>query len=155
MGEGDMTRRTWTGTAALVAVTLGVVTSCALRLISEYDDTTDREVTQLQRSVDGFLLGLARNPKVPECTYQKRAGFYDTAAVALSSLTMRNRARARNALTVQQIELLDSSVATLGRLHRLKGDAACLRPEEIEPLRANFNTSFAAILRLELAKKRG
>jgi hypothetical protein len=109
---------------------------------------------QLQRSVDLFLLGLARNPRPPSCTYAARAAFYDTAETAVNSLTIRNRARDKNQLTVQQLELLDSSLVTLERLHRVRGDNTCMAPEAIEPLRANFNTSFAAILRLELAKKR-
>jgi hypothetical protein len=74
--------------------------------------------------------------------------------VALNSLTVRNRARSKNQLTVQQLELLDSSLVTLERLHKLKGDNACLSPAEIEPVRASFNSSFTAIVTLELAKKR-
>ena len=134
---------------------LVVTGACAVHLVSDYDDTTDREVSQLQRSVDSFLLSLAKNPKPPACTWQKRSGFYDTTTVAIHSLTIRNRARDKNQFTVQQLELLDSSMTTLEHLHRLKGDSACMSPEAIEPLRSNFNTSFTAILKLELAKKRG
>ena len=47
-------------------LTLLVTGACAVHLVSDYDDTTDREVSQLQRSVDSFLLSLARNPKAPE-----------------------------------------------------------------------------------------
>ena len=127
---------------------------CAVRLISQYDDYTDREVMQLERSVDGFLVSLSRNSTPPGCTHARHTGFYDSTAVALNSLTLRNRARSKNQLTVQQLELLDSSLVTLERLHRLKGDDRCLSPAEIEPVRANFNTSFTAIVTLELAKKR-
>lgn len=133
-------------------VILGV--GCAVRLISEYDDTTDREVTQLQRWVDTFLLSLARHPNPPSCTYAKRSGFYDTTESAISSLIIRNRARDKNDITVQQLVLLDSSLSLLERLHRMRGDSGCMTPESIQPLRETFNTSFAAILRLELAKKR-
>ena len=137
-----------------LSVVLVVAAGCAVRLISEYDDTTDREVMQLQRSVDSFLRGLARKPRPPGCTYAARSGFYDTTASGISSLTIRNRARDKNDLTVQQLVLLDSSLSILERLHRIRGDSTCMAPEAIEPIRANFNTSFAAILRLELAKKR-
>jgi hypothetical protein len=152
LGKGEMTSRvmrTW------LMLSLAGLVGCAVRFISTYDDTTDHQVTQLQRSVDSFLRSLARNPKAPGCTYEKHQSFYDSTSVALGSLTIRNRARDKNQITVQQLELLDSSVTLLERLHRIKGDSACLSPDEIEPLRANFNTSFSAILRLELAKKRG
>ncbi|MBI4500554.1 MAG: hypothetical protein HY700_05275 [Gemmatimonadetes bacterium] len=137
----------------LVALS-GAGGACAVRLVSEYDDTTDKEVSSLQRSVDSFLRSLARSPRPPGCSYQVRAGFYDTTLTGVSSLVLRNRARPRNTLTVQQLELLDSSLVLLERLHQGKGEG-CLSPEEIEPLRGNLNTSFAAILRLELAKRRG
>lgn len=144
----DSLRRFIAGVAALTLL------GCAVRLISEYDDVTDREVMQLQRSVDGYLLSLSRSPTPPGCTHARRAGFYDSTLVALNSLTLRNRARSKNQLTVQQLELLDSSLVTFERLHQLKGDNACLSAAEILPARASFNTSFTAIVTLELAKKR-
>lgn len=136
--------------AAMVLVAL----ACAVRLVSEYDDVTDRSVSALQGDVDSFLRRIARL-KAPACTWARQDEFYDHAYSAVSTLAVRNRARPKNGITVQQIELLDSSLATLERLHKLKGDSACFNPEEVAPLRANFETTFTAILRFELAKKRG
>lgn len=137
-----------------LAATILVALACAVRLVSDYDDVTDKSVSTLQGEVDTFLRRIARL-KPPACTWARHDEFYDHTYSAVSTLTVRNRARPKNEITVQQIELLDSSLVTLERLHRLKGDSTCFKPEEVAPLRANFETAFTAILRFELAKKRG
>jgi hypothetical protein len=130
-------------------------TACAVTLVSTYDEPTEHAVTALQTSVDSFLITLAHEPRAPACTYEQHKGFYTRALTGISSLEVRNRARPQNDLTVEQITLLDSSVVLLERLHRGKGDSTCMSAAEIEPLRRNFNTTFTAILTLELAKRRG
>ena len=132
-----------------------VCAACAVALISAYDEPTERAVTGLQISVDSFLINLAHDPQAPGCTYEKHKTFYTRTLTSVSALEVRNRARPQNELTADQIVLLDSSLVLLERLHKVKGDAACMSPAEIEPLRRNFNSSFTAILTLELAKKRG
>jgi len=132
-----------------------VCAACAVALISAYDEPTERAVTGLQTSVDSFLITLAREPQAPACTYEKHKAFYTRTLTGVSALAVRNRARPQNDLTADQIELLDSSLVSLERYHKGKGDAACMSPAEIQPLRRNFNSSFTAILTLELAKKRG
>jgi len=129
--------------------------ACAVALISAYDEPTERAVTGLQVSVDSFLINLAHDPQAPGCTYEKHKAFYTRTLTSVSGLEVRNRARPLNEQTADQIELLDSSLVLLERLHKVKGDAACMSAAEIEPLRRNFNSSFTAILTLELAKKRG
>lgn len=139
--------------AQLTAVLALVSLACALRLVSDYDESTDRNLTALQGEVDSFLRRISR-PPAPACTHGQNSSFYDRSYSTVSTLIVRNRARPKNEITVQQLELLDSSLVTLERLHRLKGDV-CMTPTETAPLRANFQTSFTAILRLELAKRRG
>ncbi|ATD01526.1 hypothetical protein PSPO_b1722 [Pseudoalteromonas spongiae UST010723-006] len=63
---------------------------------------------------------------------------------------------------MQQVSLLDSSLDSLESLHKLKdkkskssGELKCISANEITPLRNAFNSSFTAILKLELEKKRG
>ncbi len=60
-------------------------------------------------------------------------------------------------MTVDQVGLLSKSLDSLEQLHKgkLKRGRSCFSKEEIEPVRRSFNASFIAILKLELAKKRG
>jgi hypothetical protein len=129
--------------------------ACAVAFISTYDEPTERAVTSLQAAVDSFLITLAREPRPPACTYEQHKAFYPRTLAGISSLEVRNRARPQNEITVEQITLLDSSFVLLERIHQGKGDSACMSAAEIEPLRRDFNTTFTAILTLELAKKRG
>lgn len=143
----NVAKRTSQSASLILAAALGV--SCALNLISNYDQATDQGVAELQQRVDAFLVRLGRESP-PECSYANRSDFYPEATVRARALLIRNRARDKNALTVLQLELLESSLATLEARHKL----GCPQPAEIEVLRRNFATSFTAILRLELAKTR-
>ena len=64
---------------------------------------------------------------------------------------MRARAIPDNDITIQQIVLLKENIDLLEQLHKL----GCLTKEQIETLRISFNSGFTAILKLELAKRRG
>lgn len=138
----------------MVLVSVLMLSACTLRLISEYDDRTDIAVSELQTKVDGFLVGLEKTPTAPGCTYDRNKQFYVDVTVDIGSLRMRNEGRPKNDITVKQLELLADSLKTLEELHSGKKDK-CMLENELEPIRSGLNTSFAAILKLELAKKRG
>ncbi len=139
-------------TAVVVPLVLAAATAgCTIKLISDYDETTDKAVTQLQRKVDGFLVDMQRKAGTPEAEYTKNAQFYDQARVDVDALRVRAQAMPKNDITVQQINLVQDSLDKLEKLHKLGFSS----PEEIVPLRSAFDISFTAILKLELAKKRG
>ena len=125
-------------------------TCCSIALISGYDEVTDNAVTQLQRKVDTFLIEIQRNVATNEAGYEKNAQFYDQVRVDIDAIRVRAEAREKNEITVKQLKILQESVDTLEKLHKLGFN----KPEELEPLRQAFDTSFTAILKLELAKKR-
>lgn len=134
----------------LLVLTALFFAACTPRLIAPYDQTTDMAVTALQRELSSFFVEQQRTDS-PVCDYNNYVGFYDTLDVDLSSLIIRNEAREQNRLTVEQLQLLGDSFGNLERLHEL---SSCLPDEQIEVLRQQFDASFAAILRLELAKRR-
>lgn len=137
------------GTATLFFLsTLSACTS--IRLISEYDRETDIAVTAFQRKMEGFLISLERNIGKEEAEYKNNVGFYDGVKVDLSALRVRVAAIPKNEITIQQIDLLIGNVDNLERIHKLG-----ITQEDIYPLRIAFNESCTAILKLELAKKRG
>ena len=138
---------------ALLLVALG---GCSIKLIAPYDETIDNGITALQKKTEGFLLGLESNNSFPACSYKKNMQFYLDSKVDLSSIKVRAAAMPQNDITVQQLDLLASSLDSLEALHKIKDKkSTCLSQAEITPLRVAFNSSYTAILKLELAKKRG
>ncbi len=134
---------------------------CAVKSVASYDEMTDKNVTALQRKFETFLIGLQTSEGLPECAYSANAAFYSDAQVDLSSIKIRAEAIPKNELTTEQLTLLANSLSNLELLHRIKekksksiGELKCLSADEITPLRSAFNSSFTAILKLELAKKR-
>lgn len=135
---------------------------CTVKLVASYDEVTDKSVTSLQKKVETFLVGLESKDGLPECSYENNVKFYEEAKVDLSAIQVRAAAIPKNELTNQQIKLLRDSLDSLELLHKLKDKKSkekdslqCISKDEVEPLRIAFNSSFTAILKLELAKKRG
>jgi len=155
-------RRVPSGRSAALALALGLVavisaTSCAtVRLVSDYDEVTDQRVTALQRDVGSHLETLRRVHLEPDrCGHAEFVGFYEEALVDVDALLVRNRVRTKNDQTTESLELLRDSLEALEELHAAKDEGRCMTPDELAPLKEAFETSFAAILKLELAKKRG
>lgn len=124
---------------------------CTIKLISSYDETTDRTVTALQKKTEAHFIALENSEGLPECRYEKHKPFYDEAKVEASAISVRAAAIPKNDRTTQETALLSNSLDSLEKLHRI----ACLTNDQIKPLRIQFNSIFTAILKLELAKRRG
>ena len=138
------------------------VSGCAVKLIASYDEATDRGVSALQRKVETFLVELESKDGSPECSYENNKSFYSESKVDLSVIRVRAEAIPKNEITISQISLLAGSLDNLEALHQYKdkksdagGTLSCISKDEIAPIRTVFNSSFTAILKLELAKKRG
>jgi len=150
------------GISALLVFVLLILSGCSVKLISSYDEATDKAVTALQRKVETFLVALESQEGLPECVYDNHKKFYEEAKVDISAIRVRAEAIPKNEITIKQVALLSNSLNLLEQLHQLKkklsneqGKLICISKEEIAPLRTAFNASFTAILKLELAKKRG
>lgn len=130
---------------------LFALSCCSIKLISSYDEKTDNAVTQLQKEVETFFVIIEGQVGLPECAYDNHKKFYQDSKVAISAIEVRARAIPNNTLTIEQIGLLKDSLDKLEKLHKL----GCFSDDQVENLRNSFNTSFTAILKLELAKKRG
>lgn len=138
----------------LVAVCLAttiVLSGCTVKLISSYDETTDRTVSALQRKTEAHLVTLEAVEGLPECTYDHHKPFYDEAKVDISAITIRAAAIPKNEITTKETILLSSNLENFEKLHKI----ACLSKDQIALLRSHFNSSYTAILKLELAKHRG
>lgn len=142
-----------------IVLILVVLSGCTVKLISSYDEETDRSVTALQRRVETFLVRLDELDGSLDCTYDHHKAFYAGAKVEISAIQVRAAAIPQNEITTEQVALLSKSLGSLEELHKIKAKKGpgknCLSKEEIEPVQEGFNASFTAILKLELAKKRG
>lgn len=127
------------------------LSGCAVNRISDYDETTDKAVTALQKKTEGHLVALEAAEGMPECKYVRHKQFYDEAKVDVSAIAVRAAAIPKNEITTEQTVALARSLNSLESLHKI----SCLSKDQIVPLRIQFNSSFTAILKLELAKRRG
>ena len=137
--------------AAFSLTVMLVLAGCTVKLISSYDETTDRAVTDLQRKTEAHLVALESVEGLPECTFEHHKQFYDEAKVDISAITVRAAAIPKNDITTEQTTLLANNFDNLEKLHKI----ACLSKDQVTLVRSHFNTSFTAILKLELAKRRG
>ncbi len=125
--------------------------ACALVPTTPYDSSTDKSITRLQKRTAQHFVALAALQGAGPCDYAEFTDFYDDSAVAFGGLLVRAKALPRNGVTVEQLLLLQSSFESLAKLHLL----GCLSPVQVVDVWRSFDTSFSAILRLELAKKYG
>ena len=135
----------------LIGLYITTQVGCTVKLISTYDEKTDVAVSDLQKRMETFFLSLESLEGLPECNYEYHAAFYRDIKVSVSAIEVRARAIPDNDLTIEQVVLLKENIDLLEQLHKI----SCLTKEQVEPLRINFNARFTAILKLELAKKRG
>jgi hypothetical protein len=146
-------RRVFGGGDRLVAIALiiGVTSGCAIRLISNYDEQIDKGATDLQKEVDSFLTDLETKAGTPEASYDVAKPFYPRYLVDLRALRVRAHAQPKNELTEKQLDLMMDSVEQLRRQHQ----AGPLVKAVIDVNRDLFSQAWGAIVKLELAKKRG
>lgn len=142
----------------LVAVALAVLVSggCAVRLISDYDETIDKTASQLQKDMDSFLTYLETEPD-SAVTYGENRMFYTTYATDVRSVKIRAEAHPKNGITIRQYDLMLDSLAELEASHigdEGFEDEGILPREAIPTYRDLFNQAWGAIIRLEVAKKR-
>lgn len=130
---------------------LFALSSCSIKLISSYDEKTDNSVTQLQKEVETFFVTIEGQVGLPECSHENYKKFYQDSKVTISAIEVRAKAIPKNKITIEQIGLLKDSFDKLEKLHKLE----CFSVDQVVDLRNSFNSSFTAILKVELAKKRG
>jgi len=149
-----------TALAAVAACVVFVLAGCTIRLISEYDETTDAAVTQLQTDVaehlavlKGFTDPETGKPSHPKCEFKNFGDTYAQLAAKAHVLVVRNESRPKNGLTTDQLKLLEQSIGEhLVGFHR-DADGECLTAGAIDTAGEALDQNFRAILKLELAKK--
>lgn len=138
--------------STIVFVFLLIFQSCSsVRLISEYDEITDKTVTQLQKNVSNYFVKLERTLGTEAAKYNNFISFFDDAKVDLSTLEIRAAAIDKNRIVQTQITELKKMLNNLEALHKIGFSSY----EQLKPLKQPFNSAFTAIVKLQLALKRG
>ena len=136
----------------LLGILIVILTSCGhIRLISDYDEITDKTVTALQEKVSTFLVKIESEIGTDEAKYENYKQFYLDAKVDLNTLKVRADAIEKNKIVQDQITALTSMIDSLEKLHKI-GFAST---EQIEALKQPFNSAFTAIIKLQMGLKRG
>ena len=164
-------RDPWFGRLAAFASALSmalVLAGCQVARVSTYDPETDRGITELQQYIDAYLTSLemlAEKPKSTAalkqlCDPEQFTDVYQKLNAKLRTLRLRNEARHRNELTVDQLNLLRENVSNLRAQQQLRyateaaspGDR-CLSAGQLLVNRNSLEQIIRAILTLELAKR--
>ncbi|MBV6477838.1 MAG: hypothetical protein HGGPFJEG_00582 [Ignavibacteria bacterium] len=122
-----------------------------IRLISDYDEITDVTVNNLQRNVSAFFVKMERTIGTDSAKYENNIAFYDDAKVDLDILSVRAKAFEKNGIVEKQVKALSQMFSDLESLHKI----GFVDASQIEPLKQPFNSAFTAIIKLQMALKRG
>jgi hypothetical protein len=124
---------------------------CKVTMVSSYDEKTDNAITQFQKDLETFFVSVEGTYRQDGCEITNHRSFYDEAIVDLRSIKLRASSMENNEITIEQLGLLSNSFDNLKKLHEID----CLNDSQIDSLRSSFNSHLVAILKFELAKKRG
>jgi hypothetical protein len=143
-------RATRTVLALTVCVVMLLAGCYTAQFVADYDPQIDQGITDFQRRMEKHLVTLERGVGTPAAAYARHADFYPDVSVDLMILRARAGLAPRNEITIQQIDLLVKNVQLLEKMHQ-----AGIAANDLPPLRAAFSTACTAIIKFELAKKRG
>lgn len=136
----------------LTVLVLSLFINCSsVKLISDYDEVTDKTVTQMQRNVANYFVVLERTIGTDKANYEEYIPFFDNAKVDLNILEVRAGALDKNEIVQKQVTELQTMIKNLEELHKL----GFTSPEVLQPLKQPFNAAFSAIIKLQMALKRG
>lgn len=136
----------------LFFVALMFFNSCqTVRLISEYDEITDKATTSLQEKVSKYFVKLERAIGTDNARYEKFKDFFEDTQVDINTLQVRAAAIDKNEIVIEQINLIQKMLNNLEALHKLGFNSM----QQITPLKQPFNAAFTAIIKLQMGLKRG
>jgi len=137
------------GLYPLIPVFLLVQSCTSVRLIQEYDETTDRKITLLQEKFARFFVRMQKLTGQPEAAFGKFDGFYEDVRTELNVLEVRSRAIPKSSTTLVQLESLEDQLDNMEQLHRIGVSDA----REWMPVQSALESSFTALLKYQMALK--
>ncbi len=141
-----------------ICIAFFMSTGCSVQYVSQYDAVTDQGVTALQSKVNAHLTTLmAANQS--NCAFSNHETFYAEASADIDALITRAEIVNEqtegnlNRQTIGQLTGLKASITDLRDTHAGASNG-CLSTDAAELTLDLLNTTFRAILALEIAKKR-
>lgn len=128
--------------------------SCTVRLVADYDEVIDNGVTELHKNTTAFLIDMETKAGTPAGEYVNNTEFYVESKAEIASLILRSDSSPKNSITTQELELLSDSFDELQIIHEAQGSEG-LNGDLTAPLQTALGVHFGAILKFEIAKKRG
>lgn len=144
-----------------------LLAGCAgVKLISYYDEVTDKSLTAIQQKTDDFIETLFKQSGTDEAAFSKHQDFYNDIDQQLRRLEFRVNSIPKNDKTIDLVKRIRLVILGEGKctedgtslrdLHCMptnkdKGPPA----KALEISRRNINQTISAALNLELAKKQG
>jgi hypothetical protein len=136
----------------IISIAVLLVTSCtSIRLLSDYDEITDKKVTELQEKFAQYFTKLDRIIGTDEAKYDNYVQFFDGVKADISTIRVRANAIDKNEIVIKQLDLLDKNISDLESLHKI----GFKKTAEIIPLKNAFDSSFIAIIKFQMGLKRG
>jgi hypothetical protein len=136
-------------------ILLGLAAACGeLRLVSPYDEQLDKGTSAAHTAIATFVDKMGALAGNPKGSFEENREFYTDLVAKLSTLKLRAAAPPGNEITVNLFDELIGNVQKLRALHETNG-AAGLPPELGKPALAALDVNCSAILKFEIAKKRG
>lgn len=136
----------------LTLATLLLFTACKLTLLSAYDETTDRVLSEMQQSTTAFFVQYETTPAAPGLKYENQQPFYQGLKTSSRTLRIRNNAIEQNKPMITLLDLLDENINLMDSLHRQKPDGL-LAPHDVRLLKSAFETQYTAMFKFILALK--
>ena len=169
MVEGKVSRSVRTVTFhILILLVVGTLMGCSVKLISSYDETTDKETSRLQKQTDEFITtlivkggdtgdGPTRHAAI---NYSQFESGYEKIGVDLRSLEIRTAAISSNEHTTNQVKYIIENFDRVKARHKsyskgetVNGQKVTMSNAYLRNARDIINEQFKSVLSLELAKK--
>lgn len=155
------------GSLFFISLLLSFLAGCAgVKLISAYDEVTDRSLSDIQQKTDDFIVDLISKAKTEDAAFDRHHDFYEGIDRDLRRLEFRVSAIPNNSRTVKLVQDIRAAIlgdgtcsptdSSLRSLHCLPENA--LKGPSVLALkiaRRNINQTISAALNLELAKRQG
>lgn len=140
----------------LVLLLAGLTITGCVNMSAPYDVQTEKSLMLINNKTSSVLIDLEGKPNLPKSDYKQYQTTYKAIRLELSSLELRASAIPKNNETQKQIVLLGKTVNQLEALHQAGfGKTVYGKQEAIKTSRLTLKQILGAMLKLELAKKRG
>lgn len=136
----------------LLAAVITLFAACKVTLLSSYDETTDKVLSEMQQSTTAFFVKYEVTPSAPELKYGNQSAFYQGLMTSSRTLRIRNNAIEKNKPMINMLDLLDDNIRLMDSLHRGKPDGL-LAPHDVRLLKSAFETQYTAMFKFIMALK--